>query len=601
MATFNLGILISATDRASAVLGGVGSKLGGLEGRLGAGAVAMDEFSSKWENTLAVSRRAGQGMTIAGGAIVGLAGVAVKAASDVQETSSKFDAVFKASTASVRGWAAEQATAWNRSRFDLEGYLATMQDTFVPMGVARDQAAELSKSVTTLAVDLASFNNAAEPDVILDMQSALVGNHETVRKYGVVITEVTLGQQLMAMGIEGGTAAATEQEKMMARLAIITQSTSDAQGDAARTSGSMANQFKGAQAAVKDITVEVGKALLPALQTITPWLTKLAKGVAWLAGTDAGKIATIATVGLGAFMVVAGPLLWFLGTAITLWNGLNAALGRNAVVAAEAAAANLTAGTGAAAGAAAAGGGVAGLLGKVSALGAVAAGWIARIPGLLAGIGPAIAGAFAAIGPAGWVMLAIAALGTAVYFVIKHWDKLGAFFSGIWDRIKGVFSGMWEWMKGAGRKLWDAFVDGLKTAAGPLYKAVSWALEKVSKLLPKSDAEEGPFAQLTAMGAAIPKTLARGVQGGGSRLVGAVNAAGGLAMGGGGLGGGMVVAGSPASGGGRRDVAVTVRYEFPPNAVIIDAGRLVQDPRVRGEVQRVIAEAGNRVAGQYGY
>ena len=44
--------------------------------------------------------------------------------------------------------------------------MAGLQDTFVPLGIARDEAAELSKSLVTLAVDVASFNNTADADVI---------------------------------------------------------------------------------------------------------------------------------------------------------------------------------------------------------------------------------------------------------------------------------------------------------------------------------------------------------------------------------------------------------------------------------------------------
>jgi hypothetical protein len=91
---------------------------------------------------------------------------------------------------------------------------------------------------------MASFNNESEANVIRDLQSALVGNHETVRKYGVIITQATLDQELLNTGIEGGIREATEQEKVMARMNIILKGTTDAQGDAARTAGSFANSIK---------------------------------------------------------------------------------------------------------------------------------------------------------------------------------------------------------------------------------------------------------------------------------------------------------------------------------------------------------------------
>ncbi|MGH9341986.1 MAG: hypothetical protein ACRD1R_20970 [Acidobacteriota bacterium] len=188
---------------------------------------------------------------------------AIKAASDAEEMRSKFDAVFKGLSTDVRQWAATQAVAWNRSSLDLQEYLARLQDTFVPLGFAREESAKLSKTLTQLGVDLASFNNEAEPEVINALTSAIVGNHEAVRRFGIVITEGTLKQELFNMGIAGGIKEATEQEKVLARMNIIMRSTTDAQGDAARTAGSFANEMKGLWAATKDVAVAFGDRLIP--------------------------------------------------------------------------------------------------------------------------------------------------------------------------------------------------------------------------------------------------------------------------------------------------------------------------------------------------
>jgi len=49
--------------------------------------------------------------------------------------------------------------------------------------------------------------------------------------------------------------------------------------------------------------------------------------------------------------------------------------------------------------------------------------------------------------PITWYVLAAVALGTAVYFIIKNWDKISAFFSRLWQGIKNVFSRFWNWFK----------------------------------------------------------------------------------------------------------------------------------------------------------
>jgi hypothetical protein len=110
-----------------------------------------------------------------------------------------------------------------------------------------------------------------------DLQSAIVGNHETMRKYGVIITESTLKAELLRMGVEGGTKAATEQEKVQARLNLIMAGTTDAQGDAARTAGSWANQMRALKSTVSEAATTIGLELLPFVTPLLKIITDLAR------------------------------------------------------------------------------------------------------------------------------------------------------------------------------------------------------------------------------------------------------------------------------------------------------------------------------------
>lgn len=203
-----------------------------------------------------------------GTVITGAFGLAIKAASDAEEVTSKFHAVFKGEAEATIKWVDEYSMAVGRSRVDILKWTSTLQDTFVPMGYSRKEAAEMSKSVTQLAVDLSSFNNIAEDDALNSLQSALVGNHETMRKFGVIITETTLGQELLNMGIKGGMKAATEAEKVQARLNIIFQGTADAQGDAIRTADGLANSTRGFASLMSQIGVDIGNTFVPTMQSV---------------------------------------------------------------------------------------------------------------------------------------------------------------------------------------------------------------------------------------------------------------------------------------------------------------------------------------------
>lgn len=220
-------------------------------------------------------------------AAVGAAGLllkigqdAIQTASDIQEMRSKFDTVFGSSADSVTSQLQNFADVANRSIFDLQGFAAGFQDTFVPLGFARERAAGLSVELVKLTEDLASFNNVASSDVSANLSSALVGNHEAVRSFGIVITETTLKAELAANGWNKLTGSALEQAKVQARLNIIMRSTADAHNDATRTADSYANQVKGLEAAWKDFLVTLGSVALP---TATATVEELSEKVKILA------------------------------------------------------------------------------------------------------------------------------------------------------------------------------------------------------------------------------------------------------------------------------------------------------------------------------
>ena len=252
--------------------------------------------------------------------IIGIGTAMVTAASDAEETRSKFDTVFRDLASSTREWAETTATAVKRSSLDLESYLATLQDTFVPMGFARDEAAKLSQQMVQLGVDLGSFNNMADADVIRDLTSAMIGNHETVRKFGVLITEATLKQELLNMGLGDGADEATNQQKALARLNIIMNSTTDAQGDAIRTSESFANQMKGLSATLRDLRVEFGNEIIPVLKE--SFIPALESAMSRIRAMD--EEAKRNTLQMGAFAAAIPLVTWALGSliknAVTIFN-----------------------------------------------------------------------------------------------------------------------------------------------------------------------------------------------------------------------------------------------------------------------------------------
>ena len=220
---------------------------------------------------------------------------AVDFASAVEEQQAKSGVVFGAFTDKVRQDLEAFGDAVGRSKFELEAMAASVQDTFVPMGIARGDAAELSVALTKLATDVASFNDANDAEVMRAFQSTLVGNHETVRQFGIVITEAELQAELFRMGIVKAKDQVSAAEKVQARYNLILAGTTDAQGDAARTAESYANQVRATGSKIDELKKAIGDRLLPTFTELVKLTGEAADGLTnMITGEQADKANTVA-------------------------------------------------------------------------------------------------------------------------------------------------------------------------------------------------------------------------------------------------------------------------------------------------------------------
>ena len=195
-------------------------------------------------------------------------GKIIKEAGDAQELYSKFNTVFGEYSDEVRGWADEHADIWGRSSQDIQGYLANSQNLLVGFGAGREEASLLSKDMVTLATDLASFNNIADSDAMGALQSALLGNHEAAKALDVIINENTLSMAMADLGYEGNFQSLSELEKIQVRYHAVVMQSTDAMGDAERTSQSYTNRVKALKGMMKDLSAEIGQQFLPIITNV---------------------------------------------------------------------------------------------------------------------------------------------------------------------------------------------------------------------------------------------------------------------------------------------------------------------------------------------
>lgn len=188
---------------------------------------------------------------------------AVVAASNLAETTSKVGVIFGESADEINKFAETAATALGQSKQQALDAASTFAIFGKSAGLAGDDLVSFSTELTVLATDLASFNNTTPEDAINAIGSALRGEAEPLRKYGVLLDDATLRAKALEMGIYNGSGALTSQQKVLAAHQVIMAQTTVAQGDFERTSGGLANQQRILAAQLENTKATIGQALLP--------------------------------------------------------------------------------------------------------------------------------------------------------------------------------------------------------------------------------------------------------------------------------------------------------------------------------------------------
>lgn len=166
-----------------------------------------------------------------------------------------------------------------------QGVFMTITEGF---GVASDRAYTMSKNLTQLTYDLASFFNISTSDAFQKLESGISGELEPLRRLGYDLSVARLQQEAYNLGIDKSVMSMTQAEKAELRYYAIMTQVTNAQGDMARTLEAPANQLRILQAQVEQATRALGNLFLPVLKAILPYAIALAKAIRMVAEIIAG-------------------------------------------------------------------------------------------------------------------------------------------------------------------------------------------------------------------------------------------------------------------------------------------------------------------------
>lgn len=155
-------------------------------------------------------------------------------------------------------------------------------------GVAGDKAAYMSKNLTQLGYDIASFYNLDFESAMQKVQSGIAGELEPLRRLGYDLSVARLEQERLNLGIDKSVSSMTQAEKSQLRYYAMMTQVTQVQGDMARTLEQPANMLRVLKAQFEQCARAIGNLFIPILVKVLPFAIAVANALREIIAAIAG-------------------------------------------------------------------------------------------------------------------------------------------------------------------------------------------------------------------------------------------------------------------------------------------------------------------------
>lgn len=187
-------------------------------------------------------------------ALSGLGKAALDAASDLQEVQNVVDVSFRElddagnvisdMTYKIESFSQTCIEKFGMSEFAAKQTAGSFMAMGKSMGLSMEEASDMAVTLTGLTGDFSSFYNISQDYARVALSAVYTGETETLKRYGIVLTEANLQQYAQSKGIETTVKKMDARDKAILRYMYIMQATKDMEGDFVRTQDSWANSTR---------------------------------------------------------------------------------------------------------------------------------------------------------------------------------------------------------------------------------------------------------------------------------------------------------------------------------------------------------------------
>ena len=232
--------------------------------------------------------------------LISIAKEGIQLASQLEEVQNVVEVSFGNMTQDVEEFSKKALYSLGMSELTAKKMASTFMAMSNSMGISAKDGRNMALQLTALAADMASFYNVSQDVAQTALNSIFTGETETLKKFGIVLTETNLKAFALSRGITKSYSSMTEAEKVALRYNYVLQATANAQGDFARTSGSWANQTRLLKEQLNILKTALGQVLIAvilplvkALNALLSFIISIGRAIGSLFGKKTGMVKTI--------------------------------------------------------------------------------------------------------------------------------------------------------------------------------------------------------------------------------------------------------------------------------------------------------------------
>ena len=215
------------------------------------------------------------GVAVGAKALVDFGKKAVGVASDLTEVQNVVDVTFGQMSEDVNQFAKNALKSYGLSELSAKKYTSTMGAMLKSSGIAGRQMEEMSKNLTGLSADIASFYNLEDDEAFRKILSGLSGQTQPLKELGINMNVANLEAFNLSQGINKSWQEMSQAEQVLTRYNYLLSVTGDAQGDFSRNTGTWANQTKILKEQWQEFMGLIGNAIIQVLLPFVKALNKI--------------------------------------------------------------------------------------------------------------------------------------------------------------------------------------------------------------------------------------------------------------------------------------------------------------------------------------